>query len=108
MLYGADLHVRTDHRNLTFTALNSQRVLRWRLFLEDYLPTFHYIKGGNNVGADAFSPLPIRPSLEKKSASSAPLDLADDLDAMMCFMHHPGTDGFLLHPAEKISVALSH
>jgi hypothetical protein len=55
MLLGANLQIYADHRNFTDQNLNSQRVLQWRLFLEERAPTFHCFKGEKNVVADAFS-----------------------------------------------------
>jgi hypothetical protein len=38
--------------------IQTQHVLHWQLFLEDYAVTFHYIKGESNSLADTLSRLP--------------------------------------------------
>jgi transposase InsO family protein len=112
MLYGCKaLHVHTDHRNLTYNTINSQRVLRWRLFLEEYQPQFHYIKGTDNTVADALSRLPrsagqrvpgpcqpkspkdIQTSLtDTNDADTSFSILCDDQDMMDCFLNYPDVD----------------
>ena len=49
MLLDAVLHVHTDHRIFIHNTLYIQRVLRWRLYIEEYLRTFLDVKGTNNV-----------------------------------------------------------
>ena len=112
MLYGCrELHVHTDHRNLTHHKITSQRVMRWRLFLEDYAPEFHYIKGEHNTLADSMSRLPHSERQSDKvvsqpSAPEASENLSsqksnpdyvpdsfsiclDDDEMLDCFLNHP-------------------
>jgi hypothetical protein len=57
MLWGQDIKVYTDHKNLARDALGltSDRVYRWRLLLEEYAPEMMYIKGIHNTVVDAIS-----------------------------------------------------
>ena len=64
MLLGANINIFTDHRNLTFANFNTQRVLRWRCYVEEYAPKLFYLQGKLNVLVDACSRLPRFDSLE--------------------------------------------
>ena len=71
LLLGARIDVYTDHKNLTYelSTYATQRVMRWRLLLEEFGAKFHYKKGEQNVIADALSRLPIadkEPPLERE------------------------------------------
>ena len=56
--------VYTDHKNLTYKIFNTERVMRWRLILEEFGPELKYIKGKNNVVVDALSRLEKSPNQE--------------------------------------------
>ena len=45
------------HKNLTYNFLNTERVMYWRLILEEFGPELKYIKGENNAVANALSSL---------------------------------------------------
>ena len=64
ILLGHQITVYTDHKNLTHKNFNTERVMRWRLILEEFGPELKYIKVENNVVADALSRLEKSPNQE--------------------------------------------
>ena len=73
MLWGQNIKVYTDHKNLKQDELgmSSNRVYRWRLLLEEFAPDIVYIKGINNTVADAISRLDYTPTAVANDANIA-------------------------------------
>ena len=57
ILLGHCITVYTNHENLLFETFTIERVLCWRLMLEEYDPEIKYIKEPDNGAADALSRL---------------------------------------------------
>ena len=55
VLLGHRIKVYTDHKNLVYKTFNTERVMRWRLIIEEYGPELVYVKGESNIVADALS-----------------------------------------------------
>ena len=45
ILLGQSITVFTDHKNLTTKNFKTDRVMRWRLLLEEYGPELKYLEG---------------------------------------------------------------
>jgi len=61
ILFGYNIIVHTDHMNLVHKTvlMSSDRIMRWRLLLEEYGLTLKHIQGSKNTVADALSRHPI-------------------------------------------------
>ena len=57
ILLGHQITVYNDHKNLTYKMFNTERVMRWRIIIEEFGPELKYIKGENNAVANALSSL---------------------------------------------------
>ncbi len=69
MLWGQTIKVYTNHKSLIWDAfgLTSDRVYRWRLLVEEYVPEIVYIKGIHNTVADAISWLEYNPEVNEQN-----------------------------------------
>ncbi len=69
-LLGAPITIYTDHANLVHTVEHANdRILRWRLFIEDFHPTFVHLPGKTNTIADGLSRAPIVPWVKQETPS---------------------------------------
>jgi len=56
IIYGYPVIIHTDHKNLAHDSqFKTARILRWRMAIEEYLPTLHWIPSVKNPVADLLS-----------------------------------------------------
>ena len=71
LLWGRQIRVRTDHKNISFDNMKSNRVRNWRLLVEDFHPIIEFYPGEKNVEADTLSR---HPTSTEQTTSSEILD----------------------------------
>jgi RNase H-like domain found in reverse transcriptase len=59
ILLGHRIRIFTDHQNLTYKNFNTERVMQWRLLVEEFGPEFIYVNRTSNVVTDALNHLNI-------------------------------------------------
>ena len=59
ILLGQKSKIYTDHKNLMYKTFNTEHIMRWWLVIEEFSPELLYIKGEQNIVADALSCLDI-------------------------------------------------
>ena len=74
ILLGQQVRVYTDHKNLTYKQFNTDRVMRWRLIIEEFSPELVYIQGETNIVADALSRLEIIDDVDYNLSDTQNLD----------------------------------
>jgi hypothetical protein len=79
MLWGTGIHINTDHQNLIHFNFRSQRILSWRMLVEDFKPGMFYKPGPLNVEANFIRRFPMLPPSSAKLA----IMLHQELD--LCF-----------------------
>ena len=77
ILLGHEIEVFTDHKNLVYKTFNTERVMRWRLIIEEFGPKLTYIKGEHNVVADALSRMRLTEKDFSAEAFAADADAGD-------------------------------
>jgi len=75
-LLGQEIEVFTDHKNLVCKHFNTERVMRWRLLLEEFEPRLTHVKRSTNIVADALSRL--ETAEEELSAEAFANELANE------------------------------
>ena len=111
MLWGQRIIVYTDHKNLTSDVLgmDSNRVHRWRLLLEEFGPDIWYIKGVDNTVTDAISRLDYNPEVNPTNGLASNHSNTRFIHAMVSYLgestsgESSATDAEILNDSSDIS-----
>ena len=80
ILLGHTLRIHTDHKKLTCKIFNTDRVLIWRLILEEYDPDIEYTKGDKNTISDALSRLALNGNEETTQKSTYQEEIVSEIN----------------------------
>ena len=70
ILLGCKLRIYTDHKNISCKKFSNDRVLRWRLILEEYGLDIEYIKGEKSIVTDRLSMIILNGNQENTQKST--------------------------------------
>ncbi len=95
MLLGADIHVFTDHKNLTFDSLKTQHTLCRRTKTEEFPPILHYIESPHNILTNNLSRLhclvtPAQKAERKKLVEPAEVSIEEEDEAYFLDQKYSG------------------
>lgn len=100
ILWARPIKIFTDHKNSIQAVFNNPQMLRWRLEIEEFGPEMKYIRGHDNIVADALSRLPFQEEVvtaslvqaQKDSNHPWQLSLVDIAEAQQHTGLHEGPD----------------
>ena len=81
ILLGQRIKIYTDHKNLIYKNFNTDRVMRWRLIIEEYAPELIHLKGETNIVADSLSRLALKNTASLTNNTFA-VCYANELDSL--------------------------
>ena len=90
IIFGYEINVFSDHKNLVYAATlsESQRVMRWRLIFEEFGPNIQHISGVDNIVSDTIIRLPSTPSDKYKTCTRKAQCRANELFSMNRVENH--------------------
>ena len=74
------MRIYTDNSKISSKVYKNDRVLIWRLVIEEYGTDIEYIKGEKNIVADAFSILPINSNQKTTQESTHKKEIVSEIN----------------------------